>query len=297
MTPITKPGIYPLIKPEAYHKDPCEKVSLSSSIAKEITQRSPKHGWTKHPRLGGAKDDTEDEMPDPKQTKATEAGLLLHTILLDAGDEVEVCPFENWRKDVAKAQRDLARLQGRIPTLPHLKTAADIAAVEIRKQLDAMGLDYVFRHGMKEVVIAWEEDGVWLRAMIDNLIIDENSKTAELWDLKSTGKSSHPEACGKQIGDLGYDLSLEFHARGLVALRPELAGRIKKRWIFAETNAPYSATPVEIAAEWEMAANVRCERAIALWRRCMETNRWPHYVENITRLEPRPWQIIDAFSE
>ncbi len=292
---ITAPGIYPLLKPEAYHKDPVEAISLSSSIAKEMTQRSARHGWTKHPRLGGAREDIEDETPDPKQTKATEAGTLLHALLLDAGDEIEICPFENWRKDIAKAQRDIARLKGKIPTLPHLKTAADIAAKEIRLQLDRMGYEYVFRSGQKEVVIVWEENGIWLRAMIDNLIINEDNKTAELWDLKSTGKSSHPEACTKQIGDMGYDLSLEFHARGLVALRPDLAGRVKKRWVFAETNAPYSATPVEIAGEWELAAQMRCEKAIALWRRCMETNHWPHYVQELTRLQPKPWQIMDAF--
>lgn len=295
IAPITAPGIYPAIPAETYHTDPCVEISLSSSIAKELLSRSPKHAWQKHPRLGGKPQDGEEEV-DPKVSKEMEKGTLIHRLMLGRGGDIEVCPFDNWRKDAAKAQRDVAKLKGRIPTLPHLMEAAQQAADAARQQLDAMGLDYVFRHGSNEVVIVWREpNGAWCRAMVDNLIVDEASKTAEIWDIKTTGKSSHPEACGTQIGNLGYDLSLAFHERGLIALRPDLAGRVQKRWVFVETNPPYAATPISISAEWEMAGAHRTEQAIAKWQKSVSEGRWPYYVGEVTRIEPKPWQIASAF--
>lgn len=51
MTRITVPGVYPDIPEADYHADPCPTPSLSSSIGKELVNRSPWHAWTKHPRL------------------------------------------------------------------------------------------------------------------------------------------------------------------------------------------------------------------------------------------------------
>lgn len=296
MTPITKPGMFQDISAVQYHADCCPEPSLSSSIAKLLISKSPKHAWLAHSRLGGAKQEDEEESPDPSASKAKALGELIHRLVLGKGGDVVVIDADSYRSAAAKAQRDLARAQGNIPVLAHKFPEAESAAAECRAQLDAMGYDYVFRQGMTEVVICWIENGIWHRAMIDNLHIDEDTKTAEWWDLKTVSRSSHPEACAKQIADLGYDFSAIFQTRGLMALRPDLAGRIKRRWAFLEVNPPYATTPVEISAEWDMAAEVRCERAIALWRKCVTENKFPYYVDQLTCLEPKPWMVIDAFA-
>lgn len=297
MISITKPGIYPGVTAEQYHKDPVETPSLSSTIAKLLFGRSPRHAWYAHPKLGGAKDDSDEETADPSASKAKALGELIHRLVIGKGGDVVVIDADSYRTTAAKAQRDAALFSGQIPVLAHKLPEAQAAANAARQQLDDMGFDYAYREGMREVVIVWEENGVWFRVMVDQLLIDENSKMATIRDLKTVGRSSHPKACGKQISDLGYDFSLAFYKRGIAAVRPDLAGRIKCEWDFLEVNAPYALTPVSISGEWEMAADARVEKAIAKWRECMTSNRWPFYTESTVRLEPNPWDIAEAFTE
>mgnify|MGYP003651518206 CR=1 FL=1 len=293
---ITKPGIYQDCDATAYHGDPVAVPSLSSTMAKLLVTKSPRHAWLAHPKLGGAKEEGDEEGFDPSASKAKALGELIHALVLGKGAEIVVINADSWRTNAAKAERDAAVAAGHIAVLAHKLPEAQAAAAAWRSQLDDMGFDRVFRDGMKEVVLVWEENGTWFRAMIDQLIIDEDTKTAEIWDLKTVGRSSHPAACAKQITDFGYDLSLDFYSRGLVALRPDLAGRIKKRWVFGEVAAPFAATPIEINGEWEMVAQMQCDRAIALWRKCVAENRWPFYASDIVRLEPKPWMIADAMA-
>lgn len=296
---IDKPGIYAAISAADYHADCVAPApSLSSSIAKELVSRSPRHAWLAHPRLGGMPVDGEEDNGDPSASKAKALGELIHRLVLGKGGEIVVFDADSWRSPAIRAQRDLARAKGQLPVLATKLPEAQKAADEARRQLDEMGLDYVFRDGMKEVVIVWQTpQGVWCRAMMDCLIIDENAKTAEIWDLKTCGRSSHPTACAAQISKLGYDLSLEFYLRGLVTLRPDLTGRVKRRWAFLETLPPHALTPCHISAEWEMSAEIRCSRAIALWKKCTDENRWPFYVDEVTRLEAKPWDLVDAFAQ
>lgn len=291
---LDQPGIYEMTAAE-YHADPCILPSLSSTIAKLLVSRSPAHAHLAHPRLGGAKDD-EDDGPSDRDSKAKELGTLVHRLVLNKGGDIVVIQADSFRTNAAKAERDLAKAAGHIPVLAHKLPEAEASAKALRQQLDAMGLDYVFRDGRKEIVLVWQEDGIWCRAMIDNLIIDEDRKTADIWDLKTVGRSSHPKACGAQIEALDYDLSLAFYARGLAKVRPDLAGRIRNHWAFMEVLPPYSVTPCEITGEWNMVAEHNTERAIALWRKCMSEGRWPHYVDQIVRLEPKPWLLNDLLS-
>ncbi len=210
MTLIDKPGIYRDITAVQYHADPCPSPSLSSSIAKLLITKSPKHAWLAHSRLGGAPVDGEEESADPSATKAKALGELIHRLVIGKGGEVVVIDADSYRTGAAKAQRDVALAKGQIPVLAHKLPEAEAAANAAREQLDAMGFDYAYRDGMKEVVLAWYEDGIWLRIMVDQLVIDEAVKMAAIRDLKTVGRSSHPKACGKQISDMGYDFSLAF---------------------------------------------------------------------------------------
>lgn len=294
MTPITKPGIYEGLSTVDYHADCVDPISLNSTVAKKLIAFSAAHAHAEHPKLGRA--DHGDEDVDPKSTKSKERGTLIHRLVIGRGGEVEVLPFENFRKDVAKAARDLAKAQGKIPTLPHLLEEAKVAANAARTQLDGMGYFGAYREGMKEVVIVWNEGDIFCRAMIDELTIDENSKTATIRDLKTT-KCAHPKACTKQIENMGYDIGMAFYMRGLAAVRPDLAGRIKGQLDFLEWDKPFALTPVEMSAEWMMASDARVETAINRWRDCIATNTWNFYVNRLTRIDPNPWHLVSAFSD
>ena len=48
-----KPGFHAITAAQ-YHADPCEPLSLSSSTAWTLLNKSPKHAWSEHPKLGKA---------------------------------------------------------------------------------------------------------------------------------------------------------------------------------------------------------------------------------------------------
>lgn len=295
MTLVTKPGIYEGMSALDYHADCVDPISLNSTVAKKLIAFSAAHARAEHPKLGG-KDEGEEEVVDPKATKAKERGTLIHRLVIGRGGQIEVLPFENFRKDVAKAARDLSKAQGKIPTLPHLLEEAQEAADAARAQLDDMGYQSAYRAGIKEVVIVWKEGDIFFRAMIDELTIDENSKTATIRDLKTT-KCSHPKACTKQIENMGYDIGMAFYMRGLAAVRPDLAGRIKGQLDFLEWDKPFALTPIEMSAEWMMGSDARVETAINKWRECIASNKWPFYVKGLTRIDPNPWHLVSAFTD
>lgn len=290
---ITVPGIFTNISAKAYHADPCPTPSLSATISKVLVAQSPRHAWLKHPRLGGAKPADAEEV-DEKTFKDKEMGTLLHRLMLGAGGDIVVCPFDSWRKDAAKDMRIAEKAKGNIPVLQPLLDTATAAYKEARKQLDDMGLDYVFRDGLKECVIAWKEGDTWLRAMLDNLIIDEQRGTAEIWDLKSVGRSAHPKACAAQIHGLGYDLGAAFYKQGLNAVRPDLTGRVKFKWAFMEVKPPNAVTPVDLDGEWDTIALSHYSRAVDGWKRCMAANQWPTYTDKLITLSPEPWMLAQA---
>lgn len=294
---IPLPGIYPNFSELEYHNDPCPAPSLSSTIAKKIVAESAMHAYAAHPKLGAMKEDG-DEEADPETTKAKILGQLVHKLMLGRGSEIVVIDADSYRTALAKSSRDLALAHGKIPVLKHKLPDAQMAADEARRQLDAMGLTSAYREGQNEVVLVWQEDGgIWMRAMLDNLQINENNHTAKIRDLKTVSRSSHPEACAAQISKMAYDISAAFYERGLTVLRPDLAGRIEFEWDFLEVNKPYQLTPVTISAEWKMAAEMRCEKAVAKWRECLSTGIWPFHAEHTVRLEPRPWDVVKAFTD
>lgn len=297
MTPITEPGIYPEVTSKEYHADPVVRPSLNSSIAKILVTRSPKHAWLAHPRLGGAKAapnaEGETEEKEEKVSKQKLLGSLIHRLVLGKGGDIVVCEFDSWRKDAAKAMRAEALAQGNIPTLPKLYEEAQKTSAEARRQLDEMGLGYVFRDGLKEVTLVWKEGEDFFRAMLDHLIIDEHAKTAEIWDLKTVSRSSHPKACAAQIVGMGYDLSATFYKQGLQSLRPDLR-KISFRWAFVEVAPPCAVTPCEIDGEWQTCALQHYCNALDAWKKCVAANRWPTYVDKLTRLEAEPWMLAAA---
>ena len=70
-------GIHYSMRAAAYHADPCERPSLSSSIAKILLEKTPRHAWTAHPRLNpdfAAKDESKFDL-----------GTAVHELMLGKG--------------------------------------------------------------------------------------------------------------------------------------------------------------------------------------------------------------------
>lgn len=265
----------------AYHADPVEYPSLSSSCAQTLVSRSALHAMTEHPRFGGV---------NAAPTSEMDFGSICHELILGSGGGIAIWDGDSWRGKEAAAFWDEAIAKGQTPIKAADHARAQDATRAWFRQLEDFGLGYVFNpaQGESEKVVAWKDGGVWCRAMIDRLFLERGY----IWDLKCMGVSAHPKACASRIVSMGYDLRSEFYKRGVTTLIPELNGRLKFGFIFAETTPPYAVTPVlELDGMWKTLGVSKMSRAIEAWGKCLAANRWPAYVEKPFVAECPPWEL------
>ena len=267
-------GLHTEIPAERYHADRlAETPTLSSSLAKVILDRTPKHARLAHPRLN----------PDfeEKSEAKFSLGSVAHEIVLGRGGGFEVLAFDAYTTKAAKEARDAARDAGLTPILEEQFERALCMAGNVRAVLaEHDGCEDVFHadHGASEVVAIWRDPGGPLcRAMIDWLTRD----AMNLWDLKTTGGGLDDETIGKAIENLGYDTSAAFYLRGMAAILPELAGRFGFRWVFVEDEAPHEARIFRPSAEMLAIGDRKAALAIAKWDRCMTSGEWPGWARQV----------------
>src|ERR1700690_768850 len=163
-----KPGLHFDIPESVYHADPCERPSLSVSVAKVLLDRSPFHAAAIHPRLGRQSLEEGDDEP----TSVMQRGRLIHALLLGGGGKFAtvmktdkktgvVASADDYRTDSAKEFRDAAIARGEIPGLSHERADPTPASDVLRSKLENPPL--------REVTAVWESDGVLCRGLLDGL--------------------------------------------------------------------------------------------------------------------------------
>lgn len=274
MHKIDKPGIYRGIESADYFADPCPEPSLSQSIAKLIIDRSPLHGKFEHPRLApAAAQDDEFERYD----KAKAIGNAAHKIILGRGKDLDIIQSSDFRNKAAKDARDAAYAAGREPVLEkHLATASDMVASALF-QLKHHEASDAFQNGAGEVVLVWQEDGIWFRQMIDWL--HDDLLTVD--DMKTTGLSVAPHSLGMMMVNAGWDVQAAMAERGLNILDPKNAGRRRFRFIAQEQYEPYALTVAQMGEAALTMGRKKLQVAADIWRVCVETGHWPGYARRI----------------
>ena len=274
---IVAPGIYIDVPTADYFSDPCVAPSLTQSIAKVLLARSPAHAFRAHPRLGPSADEDEDR---EKYDASKAIGNAAHALLIGRGKEIAEGEFAAWTTKEAKAFRADAEAAGRSVILSKHMLRAQAMVAAARRQMDDAGWQEAFRVGHGEVVIAWQEDGIWLRSMIDWM-----TSPTRLYDLKSTGLSVAPHTLGIRGVDAGWDVQAAMQERGLDILDPAGAGRRKFRFAPIENEPPYAMVPVELPESWLVMGRKKLAVAIDLWRECMRSGTWPAYASQTVRPE------------
>jgi hypothetical protein len=274
-------GIHPNVPAADYHADPAETPSLSSSIAKTILRQTPKHAWTEHSRLN----------PDhePEAESKFDLGSVAHELILGKGGGFDIVDADAWTTKAAKEKRDASREAGRTPILAKHAIQAEDMMTAVRDRLkDIEECQGAFQQGHAETVLIWQDIGGPLcRAMIDWWGPTET----EVYDLKTTGAGLGDEQIARTIDTLGYDLSAGFYVRGIEALRPELAGRIKWRWVFAETSAPFEVRVIEATRSTLEIGDRKAATAIEKWRQCIKTGIFPGYPARVDPLGLSDWAV------
>jgi len=280
---VSNARILPGVTPEEYHADPCERPSLSASIAATLVNRSPAHAWLEHPRLGGV---------GIEPTRAMDMGSLVHRLVLGIGPDVAVIDADDWRSKAAREARDEARAAGRLPVLRRQMQEAEAMATCLRQSLERLHPPIVL-DGVSEICITWQEDSasgpVLCRAMLDQLVIDGGGR-ATIYDLKTT-HSARPKDCERRALDMGYDIQQAAYCRGLLRARPELAGRIDFVFLFLESSPPHCVTPARLGGILEDLGEQKWRRAVEMWARCTKDNHWPGYVDGPVSLNAPPWAL------
>jgi hypothetical protein len=277
---VTEPGEYDL-DDDSYHADPCPEPSLSSSLAKVLISRSPRHAWEKHPRLNPAYEPVEKTMFD--------LGSAFHKLILGQGRELEVCDYPDWRTNAAKAERDAARAAHRIPILEHQYERALAMESAVRRQIRRHEeLLFAMAGGVAERALIWQEitafGPVWCR-----IKLDWKPHAGVLFpDWKSTEGGAGPDEWGgKTMWNMDSDIQAAFYERGIKAV---LGIDAVVFFAVAETYAPHALATHRVTPAAAGMANRLVEEAIQVWGLCLNRKRWPGYPTQMSWQDPPAWK-------
>lgn len=277
------PGILN-ITGEAYHADPCPVPSLSSTLAKELLQRSPLHAWTKSPRLN--------PNYQPTEKKTFDIGRAAHRDVLGRGGDYVAIPSELLASNGAASTKEAkafiedARADGMTPLKADEVDQIGCIADAVRSKLERMRIR--LDADRSELAVAAMIDGIWCRAMIDNA---PASPLLPLYDLK-TCEDASPDAVVKTIATYRYDVQA---AHYLDVWRAATGEKRKFRFIFVEKSPPHEVAVVELydkpgdEADWFDHARADIADARRIWGECLQSGDWPGYPARVAVVGAPSW--------
>ena len=273
-TLITKPGAYHGIDEADYHRNAnlLPGPSLSSSGAKVLLNKSPRHFWFDSPM--------NPDRPEPEDKPHFNVGRAAHdfVLLADRWPEAYYVLPEGFNANATKAQaeehakRDAAREAGKCVLKFDEAETVKAVALSLSKNDLAMKL---LTNGEPEVTIAWQDEatGVWLRCRPDFL----PHKRQIIPDLKFMADGSR-KAFSRSIANNGYALSAAMYLDGIKAV---FGDDFHAHWlhVVVEKEAPH------VVALWELPA-ADIERGRWLYRRavrqfaaCLKSGDWFGYAD------------------
>lgn len=282
MTSQTKfplaPGIYDL-PAEVYHADQmCAVPTLSSTLARLLINRSPRHAWFASPRLN----------PDhePVEKKTFDIGRAAHRVVLGKGGDMVAYPEHLLAKNgaasttAAKEWAEDIRARGMTPLKFADYDAVNDMAGEVMARLAWM--EATFPPARSELTAIAEIDGVMCRCMVDHAAEDPRQP---LWDLKTTTDAS-PGAVERAIMTYGYDIQA---AHYLEVWKAATGEDRSFQFVFVEKDAPHECCVVRLAPDALVMARKRTARAREIWRQCLTSGEWPGYPADIILLDLPEW--------
>ena len=278
-------GIQRLTSAE-YHADPAPEPSLSATLAKLIVGKSPLHAWFASPRLN----------PNRVQIdkKTFDIGRAAHRAVLGEGDDYVAIPDELLSADgkaTTKAAKDFvaeARASNRVPLKQSEVDQVNAMGEVARHRLAERGI--ILDPSRSELAAVAQIDGVWCRAMFDNVPADPK---LPIWDFK-TCEDASPAACLRAIVNYGYDIQ-DAHYR---AVWKAATGEDRDFvFVFQEKPEPNEVTLISLSGLFFEMAQRRAAKARKLWAECTRTNTWPGYPAGLHEVDPPAWLVERDFQE
>lgn len=288
---ITEPGAYRLSM-SWYHSQCCDGPSISSSGLRTIVNESPWHFWC-------SSDLNPERLPETDDSAALILGKAAHAIVL--GDEVfddhfiyepEDAPrkptsqqldayddgratevgkrsVEFWRAFDERASGRLLLTQTQVEHIAHMARNLK-ACPEAVEALTGQ---------MTEVSMIWRDEatGVWIKSRPD--VIPDNG--ADFADLKTFAPRSKSikRAVQQAITDHAYHMQMALAVEGAERVFGNSAAECVL--IMAQSNPPYTVTPVRLDEDALYWGRVMNRHGIDTFARCLKEGRWPQPVEGI----------------
>lgn len=286
MSPILTEGVH-VIDDQTYHSDPAPEPSLSSTLAKLILDRSPRHAWTASPRLN--------PNWEPVNTATFDVGRAAHRAVLGRGGDYVGYPLgilaENGAASTkaAKEWAEYQREQGRTPLKQEQVDAVNEMAAATNAHLAACGI--TLDPERSELSAIAKVDDVWCRARIDNapdrpVMLPGVGPRKVLIDFKSC-EDATPDKCRKAVEMYGYDTQKQHYTEVWNAATGEERAFL---FVFTEKVAPYGTCIVLLldepghSADWLEDAKAKTRAARTTWSHCLFTKEWPCYPHLIVQV-------------
>lgn len=281
MTRLETAGLFGIQQWNAakYHSDPYPTPTLSASIAHTMISRSPLHAWHQHPRLGGGSRTSSAPM---------DLGSVVHELLLGKGAGYEVLPYDDFRTKEAREAKAAAINAGLIPIKTDDFQEAKAVASAVRSRVSAFGIDLDSPTAMREQAMTFEVNGVACRCMMDYV----DFESGVIIDLKTT-EDAHPSKLRRKMVDYGYDIQEAAYRSALKYLVPELVDKEQFKFLFVEVSAPHVVLPVVSSGTMRRLGELKWQRAVETWGKCLAENKWPGYSESEVSIEPMPWAVSE----
>lgn len=259
-----------------YHADPAPRPSLSSSIARILLRESPRKAWFSHPKLNPAY--------RPEHDDKFDIGTAAHALLLENDTSgVVIVEANDWRTKAAQEAREIARAAGKTPLLKRHFEATEAMVGAAREFIARSEIAEYWAQAESEVTGIWEERGVWLRCRFDRLSLNRRC----VMDYKSTSDVS-PDGFSRQLVRMGYYLQDAFYRRAIRALHGKDPAFV---FVAQSVEPPYECTLHGCDPALREIADAEIERAIGIWRSCLDNNKWPSYDGRIHWTVPTTWQM------
>lgn len=262
---ITAPGCFVGMGMSAYHGQPTDGPSVSSSGLRTIWAESPAHFFAKSSLNPNRK--AQDDSP------AFAVGRLAHKLLLEGreglADEFAIRPAEwsDWRTKAAQVWRDEQILAGRtVITEDDLVTVTGMAESLARHPLVKAGI----LDGKIERSLIWKdaETGIWIKSRPD-VIPNASSVVA---DLKTT-VSVTDDALEKSLASYGYNVQASVVGMGLEAVLGLPMEAFALVWV--EKTDPFCVRVTQLTPDDIERGRLQVRASLRTMARCLDTGVWP----------------------
>lgn len=255
---------------------------LSPTIAHKLLTESPLAAWAAHRLLGNIK-------KSPSKTQIE--GRMWHAAILGDAHDIVVVDYDDFRSNAAKELYAAALAKDKIPVARPIFDALEPAAMRIRENIRALD---IMLDGSVEERVEWSETVNGIEVLCSGYV--DHHLDDEIHEVK-TGKTATSER-------EAANLICRNHALMQGVAYPE-ALKISEHdfiYVFVQTQEPYSVTPVKLDPAFREMANMRWQRALSIWSKCLEkgTERehWPDVTRsNIATIAAPSWMLSREIDE